>query len=134
VAFYPEGTLTRDPELWPMAGKSGAARVALLTKAPVIPVAQWGANLVMPPYAKEHRLRLLPRKTLRVLAGPPVDLTRFYGLEPTPEVLREMTEAIMRAITELLAELREQPAPPVLSDDRPAKAEQRHKAAEEGMK
>jgi 1-acyl-sn-glycerol-3-phosphate acyltransferase len=52
VAFYPEGTLTRDPDMWPMQGKTGAARVALLTRAPVIPVAQWGANLAMPPYAK----------------------------------------------------------------------------------
>lgn len=83
VAFYPEGTLTRDPDMWPMTGKTGAARVALLTKAPVIPVAQWGANLAMPPYAKENRLRLFPRKTLKVLAGPPVDLSRFEGQEPT---------------------------------------------------
>ncbi|SPE58424.1 1-acyl-sn-glycerol-3-phosphate acyltransferase [Streptomyces netropsis] len=111
VAFYPEGTLTRDPEMWPMEGKTGAARVALLTKAPVIPVAQWGANEAMPPYAKEKKLRLFPRKTLRVAAGPPVDLSAYYGKEPTAEVLREATEKIMAAITELLAELRGEPAP-----------------------
>ncbi|MEU7132592.1 lysophospholipid acyltransferase family protein [Streptomyces sp. NPDC046261] len=111
VAFYPEGTLTRDPDMWPMEGKTGAARVALLTKAPVIPVAQWGANEAMPPYAKEKKLRLFPRKTLRVLAGPPVDLSAYYGKEPTGEVLREATDVIMKAITELLAELRGEPAP-----------------------
>ncbi|MEV6775816.1 lysophospholipid acyltransferase family protein [Streptomyces syringium] len=111
VAFYPEGTLTRDPDMWPMEGKTGAARVALLTKAPVIPVAQWGANEAMPPYAKEKKLRLFPRKTLRVVAGPPVDLSAYYGKEPTAEVLREATEKIMAAITELLAELRGEPAP-----------------------
>ncbi len=61
--LLPRGTLTRDPDMWPMQGKTGAARVALLTKAPVIPVAQWGANEVMPPYAKEKKLRLFPRKT-----------------------------------------------------------------------
>ena len=33
VAIYPEGTLTRDPDLWPMVGKTGAARVALATGA-----------------------------------------------------------------------------------------------------
>ncbi|HEY3480462.1 MAG TPA: lysophospholipid acyltransferase family protein, partial [Streptomyces sp.] len=71
VAFYPEGTLTRDPDLWPMVSKTGIARVALLTKAPVIPVAQWGANELLAPYAK--KVSLLPRKTHRVLAGPPVD-------------------------------------------------------------
>ncbi|PAX82424.1 lysophospholipid acyltransferase family protein, partial [Streptomyces albidoflavus] len=58
VAFYPEGTLTRDPAMWPMTAKTGAARVALRTRCPVIPVAQWGANLAMPPYAKENKLRL----------------------------------------------------------------------------
>ncbi|WKX72811.1 1-acyl-sn-glycerol-3-phosphate acyltransferase [Streptomyces sp. XD-27] len=111
VAFYPEGTLTRDPDMWPMRGKTGAARVALLTKAPVIPVAQWGANEAMPPYAKHKKLRLFPRKTLRVQAGPPVDLSEFYGQEPTAEVLRAATDTIMAAITEQLAELRGEPAP-----------------------
>ncbi|MET7902115.1 lysophospholipid acyltransferase family protein [Streptomyces sp. NPDC005355] len=111
VAFYPEGTLTRDPDLWPMRGKTGAARVALLTKAPVIPVAQWGANEAVPPYAKEKKVRLFPRKTLKVLAGPPVDLSEFYGQEPTVEVLRAATDTIMAAITDLLAEVRGVPAP-----------------------
>ncbi|MGW2560013.1 lysophospholipid acyltransferase family protein [Streptomyces sp. NPDC001514] len=134
VAFYPEGTLTRDPEMWPMAGKTGAARVALLTKAPVVPVAQWGANLAMPPYAKEDKLRLFPRKTLIVQAGPPVDLSRFYGLEPTPDVLREATEVIMAAITALLEDVRGEKAPAAQYDHRRARAEQRRKAAEEGTK
>ena len=79
--------------------------MALLTKAPVIPVAQWGANLAMPPYAKKDKLKLFPRKTLIVQAGPPVDLSRFDGLEPTPDVLREATETIMAAITALLEEV-----------------------------
>jgi 1-acyl-sn-glycerol-3-phosphate acyltransferase len=44
IVLSPEGTLTRDPNLWPMDGKTGAARIALATKAPVIPVAHWGAQ------------------------------------------------------------------------------------------
>ena len=44
VAVSPEGTLTRDPDLWPMGGKTGAARIALETACPVIPVATWGAH------------------------------------------------------------------------------------------
>ncbi|MDK1475066.1 lysophospholipid acyltransferase family protein [Streptomyces sp. 549] len=111
VAFYPEGTLTRDPDMWPMEGKTGAARVALLTRAPVIPVAQWGANEAVPPYARKDRIRLFPRKTLRVQAGPPVDLSAFYDLEPTAEVLRAVTDVLMDAVTEQLAELRGEPAP-----------------------
>ncbi|MEF3116477.1 lysophospholipid acyltransferase family protein [Streptomyces chrestomyceticus] len=146
VAFYPEGTLTRDPDMWPMQGKTGAARVALLTKAPVIPVAQWGANEVMPPYAKEKKLRLFPRKTLRVKAGPAVDLSEFYGKEPTAEVLREVTDKVMAAVTAILAEVRDEPAPAEPYDHRKdavrrsrarreqQKAERARKLDEQGVK
>ncbi|MGW0733410.1 lysophospholipid acyltransferase family protein [Streptomyces sp. NPDC002851] len=127
VAFYPEGTLTRDPDLWPMSAKTGVARVALKTKCPVIPVAQWGANELLPPYAtKPH---ILPRKTHRVLAGPPVDLSRFYDQEMTPELLKEATEVIMAAITSLLEEIRGEKAPETPYDPRRARIEQRRKAA-----
>ncbi|MBW1598148.1 1-acyl-sn-glycerol-3-phosphate acyltransferase [Streptomyces sp. JJ38] len=125
VVFYPEGTLTRDPELWPMEGKTGAARVALLTRAPVIPVAQWGAHEAVPPYAKRKRLRLFPRKTLRVRAGKPVDLSAFLDREPTAEVLRGTTDALMDAITAELADLRGEPAPQERYDHRKAVAERR---------
>ncbi|MDX3237049.1 lysophospholipid acyltransferase family protein [Streptomyces sp. ME03-5709C] len=121
VAFYPEGTLTRDPEMWPMVGKTGVARVALMTKAPVIPVAQWGANEVMPPYAEEKKIRLFPRRTLRVVAGPPVDLSAFYGQEASAEVLREATDTIMAAVSELLGELRGQTPPAERFDPRKQK-------------
>ncbi|MFP3987668.1 lysophospholipid acyltransferase family protein [Streptomyces sp. E11-3] len=130
VAFYPEGTLTRDPELWPMTAKTGVARVALRTKCPVVPVAQWGAHLAMPPYAKDKKFRLFPRKTFRVRAGAPVDLARFYDKEPTPEVLKEVTELIMAAVTELLEELRGEQAPPTPYDPRQARIEQRLKAVD----
>jgi 1-acyl-sn-glycerol-3-phosphate acyltransferase len=39
VIIYPEGTTTKQPELWPMRGKTGAARLALLTGAPIVPIA-----------------------------------------------------------------------------------------------
>ncbi|MCP9957131.1 lysophospholipid acyltransferase family protein [Streptomyces sudanensis] len=129
VAFYPEGTLTRDPDMWPMTGKTGAARVALLTGAPVIPVAQWGANLVMPPYATKDKVRLFPRRTLTVVAGPPVDLSRFHGMEPTNEVLREATEEIMRAVTALLEDIRGEKAPDEPYDHRGALLERRRGTA-----
>ncbi|MGP3986367.1 lysophospholipid acyltransferase family protein [Streptomyces sp. 3N207] len=129
VAFYPEGTLTRDPEMWPMSGKTGAARVALLTRAPVIPVAQWGANLAMPPYAKEKKLRLFPRKTLTVQAGPPIDLSAFYDREPTAEALREVTDVMMDAVTEQLAVVRGEPAPAERYDMRKAAVRRREQRA-----
>ncbi|MFJ6570852.1 lysophospholipid acyltransferase family protein [Streptomyces sp. NPDC091292] len=127
VAFYPEGTITRDPDQWPMTGKTGAARVALETRCPVVPVAQWGANLLLPPYAKKPQV--LPRKTHHVLAGPPVDLSRFYDREITPDLLKEATEVIMAAITEQLEVLRGQKAPATPYDPRQVRIEQRRRAA-----
>ena len=59
VVVYPEGTLTRDPALWPMTGKTGAARIALATGCPVIPMAQWGAQRVLAPYGKRSAPRVL---------------------------------------------------------------------------
>ena len=105
VVIYPEGTLTRDPALWPMTGKTGAARVALATGCPVVPIAQWGSQRVLAPYAK--RPKLFPRKTVRAIVGDPVDLSDLRGKEPTAEVLRTATDRIMAAITELVAELRD---------------------------
>lgn len=118
VVVYPEGTITRDPALWPMTGKTGAARIALATGAPVVPVAQWGVNHILPPYAK--RPRLFPRKTVSMKAGDPVPLDDLRGKPVTPDVLRQATDRIMDAITLLLADLREEPVPAVRFDPRTA--------------
>ncbi|MFI7635806.1 lysophospholipid acyltransferase family protein [Nonomuraea sp. NPDC049400] len=109
ILFYPEGTCTRDPGLWPMVGKTGAARLALESGAPVIPVAHWGAHELLP-YG-EKKPRLFPRKTFHVTVGPPVDLSKYEGKPLHASVLREATADIMAAITEQLAELRGEKAP-----------------------
>jgi 1-acyl-sn-glycerol-3-phosphate acyltransferase len=118
VAIYPEATITRDPYGWPMVGKTGAARVALATGAPVVPIAQWGPQDVLAPYGK--RLRLFPRKTMHVLAGPPVDLSEFMGRQVDAELLRAVTEKIMAGITALLEQIRGDKAPQVRFDPRKA--------------
>jgi 1-acyl-sn-glycerol-3-phosphate acyltransferase len=118
IIVYPEGTLTRQPELWPMAGKTGAARIALTADVPVIPVAQWGAHEILYPYAA--RPSLWPRKQVRARAGAPVDLDDLRGRPLTPEVLAEATDRIMDAITALLEELRGEPAPTDRFDPRRA--------------
>lgn len=110
LVIYPEGTITRDPALWPMAGKTGVARVALATGCDVVPAAQWGAQEILAPYAK--KLRLFPRKTIRVAAGPPVDLSEFHGHELTSRLLKQATARIMADITGLLEKLRQEQAPP----------------------
>ena len=77
IIIYPEGTLTRDPDLWPMKGHTGAARLALEGGIPVVPIAHWGAHEVFPRYAK--RFHIFPRKTSRVVVGDPVDLSPYHG-------------------------------------------------------
>ena len=116
VAIYPEGTLTRDPGLWPMKGKTGAARVALETRCPVIPVAQWGPQEILGRY--EKRVRLFPRKVMHVRAGPPVDLADLYDVPMSAAVLREATGRIMAAITRELEVLRGEKGPEALFDAR----------------
>lgn len=118
VAILPEGTLTRDPGLWPMTGKTGAARVALTTRCPVIPVAQWGPQEILAPYST--RLRLLPRRTVHLLAGPAVDLTDLYARPLDGATLQEATSRIMAAITALLEQLRGEVAPAERFDPRAA--------------
>jgi 1-acyl-sn-glycerol-3-phosphate acyltransferase len=116
IAMYPEGTLTRDPDLWPMVAKTGAARLALTTGAPVIPVAQWGPQAILGPYARWPKV--WPRKTMRIVAGPPVDLSDLQGRPLEPALLREATTRIMDAVTALLEPLRGATAPDVRFDSR----------------
>lgn len=125
LMFYPEGTCTRDPELWPMTGQTGVARIALTTGAPVLPLASWGAHELLP-YRKGEKTGLagrlkpgfhpFPRKTMRVIAGPPVDLSAYQGEPLTAETLRAATADIMRAIAELVGELRGEKPPAELYD------------------
>ena len=109
VAIFPEGTLTREPDLWPMAGRTGAARLALATRAPVVPIAQWGAQNILARYGK--LLKPFPRKTVTVRAGAPVDLGDLYDRPRDTVVLREATERMMTAITALLEDIRGESAP-----------------------
>ncbi len=114
VIVYPEGTASRDPDLWPMVGKTGAARLALKTGVPVIPIGQWGAHELLP-YGST-KPRLFPRKTAGLVAGPPVDLSAFEGKPLTATTLREATAAIMADVTALLAGLRQETPPAVPFD------------------
>lgn len=110
VCLYPEGTVSRDPGKWPMVGKTGIARLALESGAPVVPVAQWGAQEILDSY-RTKGLHLLPRHTITVVAGPPVDLSRFRGRDLDGHVLREATAAVMADITRLLEGVRGEQSP-----------------------
>ena len=117
VVIYPEGTTTRHPDLWPMRGKTGAARLALLTGAPVIPMASWGAHTIYDP--RTSKLKIRPRTPVAVTSGPPIDLSRWQEAPPTRAVLEQMTDAIMLEVQELVGHLRGE-QPPAGLYDRPA--------------
>lgn len=114
LGVYPEGTLTRDEHLWPMIAKTGCARLALETDTPVIPIAQWGSQKILPRYT--NRIHLFPRKTIEMRIGKPVDLSPWKGKHEDPQALVEATAAIMRAITDSLEEIRSEKRPEVIFD------------------
>lgn len=109
VIVYPEGSLTRDPDLWPMRGKTGAVRIALERDIPIVPAAHWGTQALMPRYGK--KVSLFPRKTIDVIIGEPLDLSAYRGKPIDQAALLAATAQLMDAIAELLAEVRHEPAP-----------------------
>lgn len=109
VIVYPEGSLTREPDLWPMRGKSGAVRVAVAGDIPIIPVATWGVQAIMPRYGKFSVWPL--RKRIRVRFGPRVELPLESGVTPSPSQLVAATDAVMGRIAGLLGELRGEEPP-----------------------
>ncbi len=114
VGVYPEGTLTRDPNGWPMVAKTGLARLAISTKTPVIPIAQWGSQIVMPTY--EKKLKIFPRTPIKMLAGKALDFSPWYGKENDADALREATAFMMRELTNLLEQLRGEKRPVEIFD------------------
>jgi len=116
LGVYPEGTLTRDANYWPMKAKTGIARLAILTQVPVIPCAQWGAQEILPAYSKKPKL--FPRTKVVVVAGAPLDFSKWYGRAEDPVALEEATAYVMSAITRLLEEIRGEKAPAEIFDPR----------------
>lgn len=113
VIVYPEGTLTREPELWAMRGKNGAIRLALAEDIPVYPVAHWGAQEVLPRYG---RFRLTFRKRIVVQIGEPIDLAEYRGRAHSASALNEAAALVMTRINELLGQLRGATPPAELWD------------------
>ncbi len=115
VVVFPEGTLTRDPEDWPMRARLGAARIALATGAPVIPAALWGTRAVWPSGARAPRL--LPRHDVTVAFGSPFTVARRDDETEREAAIRVTTE-IMGHIVPMVGVLRGRQPPPVLHDPR----------------
>ncbi len=107
VVIYPEGTTTRNPDFSLMRPKSGVARLAALTGAPVVPVGIWGAQLLF------ARGKIGPfRRGIRVVlrAGPPL----YLGLTPDASLdeINAARDRVMEAIAKLTDEAKEGWSPP----------------------
>jgi 1-acyl-sn-glycerol-3-phosphate acyltransferase len=114
LGVYPEGTLTRDENLWPMIAKTGCARLALATDTPVIPIAQWGSQKILPRYT--NRIHLFPRKTIEIRVGDPINLAPWKGKHEDPQALIEATAAIMQALTVMIEDMRGEKRPALIFD------------------
>lgn len=104
IVVYPEGTTTRDPECWPMSGRTGAVKIAHQAGVPLVPLMQSGAQDILWPYAK--RAKFFPRRTIHIEVGDPIDLSEL-GDNPTDEDYERVTERLMDTLTDMMAELRQ---------------------------
>jgi 1-acyl-sn-glycerol-3-phosphate acyltransferase len=120
VIIYPEGTTTRDPEIWPMQARTGIARMALDSPGvPIIPVGQWGTQHIIShrdsvgdtPPAKRRRKLHLGRIPVSTSIGAPVPLDDLRERPLSLDVLRETTERIMVAVRDEVAVLRGETPP-----------------------
>jgi 1-acyl-sn-glycerol-3-phosphate acyltransferase len=109
VVIYPEGTITKDPNGWPMQSRTGAARLALENDVPVLTVARWGTNHILDGYAK--KFRPFPRKRVYIDVGEPIDLSAYRDRPITNELLREVTNVLMGQVKDQLAKVRQEQAP-----------------------
>lgn len=112
VIIYPEGTTPKKGDLWPQRGKTGIARLYLRTGAPVIPIATWGAQQIFDPRIRKFRPR--PGTPVAVVAGGPIDLSKWDGAAPTAGNLYAITDQIMLVLREMVGEIRGEtpPEPP----------------------
>ncbi len=131
IAIMPVGTLTRDPDMWPMKARPGVGRLALTSRAPVVPVGQWGAQKVLDRYARRPG-NILRRPVQHVKAGPPVDLSDLYDRADDPRAHAEATARVMAAITALVAELRGETAPEVPYEPKPGQMDRRKVGRKKG--
>lgn len=118
VIIYPEGTITYDPDHWPMSGHTGAARLAMAVGCPVIPIAQWGPNQLLPARVGARWIRTRPRKRVRIAAGDPIDFSDLIGTGDDRTAARVGTDRIMATLTAMVAGLRTEALPEKVFDQR----------------
>ncbi|AOZ72387.1 hypothetical protein BK816_02990 [Boudabousia tangfeifanii] len=105
LGIFPEGTTTREEKYWPMTAKTGAAKIALASSAPIYPVVFWGTQHFLPRYSYLPRFWARPRIVLKVLDPITVDLDTV----PSTEYARVISNEITKVLTNELAKLRGEP-------------------------
>lgn len=120
VVVFPEGTLTRDPDQWPMRGKAGAIRLAVELGLPIVPCGQWGVEKVLGNYSKKFRPN--PFHIVRVKIGQPMYFKDLQGMALSAKELADATDKVMHQIAALVGEIRGETPPKDLWD--PAKVGQ----------
>lgn len=113
IGVFFEGTLTRDPAYWPMKGKTGAARMALDSGAPLIPVVQWGTQNVMERYLSRPRLK---RTTVHVRILPAIEVADLAADSSDRQAVLEVTRRLENALREGLSDIRGEEAPEKVFD------------------
>ena len=101
VVIYPESTITTNPDLTPMQGKTGVGRTALATGAPVVPIAVWGSHWVRP---KRRKPVQRWRRLIVLKAGDPMRFDDLKGL-PEAEAAREATDRVIGELDRLVREV-----------------------------
>jgi 1-acyl-sn-glycerol-3-phosphate acyltransferase len=119
IALYPEGRITRNSKQWPERAKTGAVRLALLTGAPIVPVASVGIDQVMG--RKKHQMvfqlvkNLVKRPKVRIQVGDPIDVRKVIGIGPTTEAtndeVRLAADEVSRQLIAMLETMRGEQSP-----------------------
>lgn len=102
LVVYPEASITRRPDGMPMSLKPGAVRIALEAAVPLVPVAQWGAQAILPAYSR--KLHWGRRRRVAIAVGEPVHLDDLMDLDVAIAVevgLRRLEEALTSMVREL---------------------------------
>jgi 1-acyl-sn-glycerol-3-phosphate acyltransferase len=114
VVVFPEGTLTRDPDLWPMRGKPGAIRMAIELGIPIVPVGQWGVQKVLGNYGKKFRPN--PFHVVNVKIGKPLTFEHMSKNDLSTKEVTVAAREVMHAVASIVGELRGETPPETLWD------------------
>lgn len=104
VVIYPEGTLTKDPELWPQHFKTGTARLALETGAAIIPAAHWGLDTIYPRGQKKVRFRPFSHDTV-VAFGPAIDYSDLWEHRDEKKTMGDLSQRVKNTVAAMVSEL-----------------------------